>query len=295
MSNTGDSPNRSETVCAICREAARFYLMKDDFAFYRCSRCGFIFVHPAPSDTTQIYSEDYFSGATSGFGYVDYENDKVAMVPFFTAVLDTLENLSSRRGTLLDVGAATGFFMKLASGRGWQARGLEVSPYAVKTARASNLDISQGTLESVALPGNYFDAITMLDLLEHVSQPIEALRLSSGLLRRGGILFINTPDTASWWAKFFGRRWHAYCPPEHLSYFNSQNLCRLLINNSFEIVATGKIAKRFTPAYVFSMLGRWQALPFWQILSEKVEGSLLNRLSLPVNLRDNFFIAARKI
>lgn len=281
-------------ICPVCRAGADFYFKKNDYALFKCPDCGFVFVCPLPDNTARIYSEDYFNGATQGFGYANYGDDKVAMLPFFVKALETVESFIPKKGALLDVGAATGFFMRLAKNRGWEATGLELSPYAARQACRIGLDVREGTLESSLLPAGHFDAVTMIDLIEHVAHPNEVLTAARRILRPGGILFINTPDTASLWAKIFGAGWHAYCPPEHLSYFNRGNMTRLLKEHSFEIVSSGKIAKRFTPAYVFSMLGRWQNSPLWVRVGKAVNGSLLNRIPLPVNIRDNFFVVARR-
>ena len=114
-----------------------------------------------PDDTKSVYGSDYFIGARRGFGYVNYEDDKVAMRGFFERALDAVEGVVSARGTLLDVGAATGFFLKIARERGWRVAGLEVSSYAVSEARRSGLGVVEGTLESSPWQGPTFDAITL--------------------------------------------------------------------------------------------------------------------------------------
>ncbi len=241
-----------------------------------------------------MYGADYFAGAARGFGYVDYEADKVAMRPFFEAVLVGIERYLPRRGMLLDVGAATGFFLKLARERGWRISGVEISPHAASIAGRAGLPVAAGALETHPLPAASFDAVTLLDVVEHVSDPGAMIRRCLKLLRPGGILAINTPDTASVWARIFGSRWHAYCPPEHLSYFSVRNLGELLGSNSFEVLACAKIGKRFTPAYICSMLYRWQGLGVWKRLERLFLRPPFDRIAVPLNIRDNFFVIARK-
>mgnify|MGYP001583065759 FL=1 len=102
--------------CPICHvRQARFWFIKNDFHIWRCQECGFIFVHPHPEDTAHIYAgEDYFRGTNRGFGYIDYEADKIPLRPFSETLLDRIERLLPSRGELLDVGTASGFFLKLA-------------------------------------------------------------------------------------------------------------------------------------------------------------------------------------
>ena len=59
--------------------------------------------------------QDCFKGAQdSGFGYVDYDLDKLPMVPTFECYLDRLERAGAKKGAMLDIGAATGFFLDIA-------------------------------------------------------------------------------------------------------------------------------------------------------------------------------------
>ncbi|OHA08644.1 MAG: hypothetical protein A3A44_02555 [Candidatus Sungbacteria bacterium RIFCSPLOWO2_01_FULL_60_25] len=282
-------------TCPLSREhRAHFSFSKNHFDLYLCRECDFRFVYPMPDDTKSVYGSDYFIGARRGFGYVNYEDDKVAMRGFFERALDAVEGVVSARGTLLDVGAATGFFLKIARERGWRVAGLEVSSYAVSEARRSGLGVVEGTLESSPWQGPTFDAITLFDVIEHVPDPRRTLARAFAILRPGGAVAINTPDTGSFWGRAFGRHWHAYCPPEHLSYFNQRNIQTLARECGFETLSVTKIGKRFTPAYIFSMLRRWQGLRFWRWMERAVLRMPLHRLELPVNIRDNMFLVVRK-
>ncbi len=287
--------NTPKIECLLCRaREARFSFSKHGYRLYRCSECDFLFVHPMPDDASLIYDASYFEGARHGFGYVNYEEDKIAMRSFFEKVLDAIEGIATGRRTILDVGAATGFFLKIAEGRGWHISGLEVSPFAVAEARSSDLPVIEGTIESVSWEGPMFDVITMLDVIEHVCDPRLQLVRAWNLLNPGGIIGINTPDAGSMWAKVFRSRWHAISPPEHLVYFNRKNLEKLLQETGFEVLAAKKIGKSFTPAYIASMLFRWQGISIWRYLGDRIKDTKLNQLSLPVNIRDNVFMLARK-
>lgn len=283
--------------CPLCGTKAAAAFTKQGFDIWRCPQCDLRFVHPTPppEETARVYSAGYFSGAVGGFGYTNYDQDKLAMRRFFETVLDILGALGPRPGRLLDVGAATGFFLKLAQAHGWTAEGVEISSYAAGEAERSGLRVVRGTVESARFSAESFDAVTLLDVLEHVASPAAALKECRRILKPGGLILVNTPDTASWWARFFGQYWHAYCPPEHLSYFNPENLSRLFETSGFRVLRAGRISKRFTPAYVASMLYRWQGFKIWNWLSGRLEKSALNRIVLPLDIRDNFYLVARKL
>ena len=74
---------------------------------------NFLFVYPLPQ-SIDVYDEAYFLGAERGFGYVDYDVDKEPMVPTFLKYLELIKKSGHKKGKILDVGAATGFFLKIA-------------------------------------------------------------------------------------------------------------------------------------------------------------------------------------
>ena len=156
---------------------------KNGHPFHRCGECGLLFVWPLPDGNLEIYSEDYFAGARDGFGYVDYDRDKSAMEDTFESYLDLLAGRHPQLGDLLDVGAATGFFLDLARRRGWKTCGVEPSKYASLVASQKNLTVHCGVLEELNLPDASFDVVTMWDVIEHVNDPSESLKAACRLLR----------------------------------------------------------------------------------------------------------------
>lgn len=272
-----------ELVCCCCRETAfSRYFQKHSCDLYRCGACGLIMVWPVPRES-EIYCESYFKGGKDGFGYADYDEDKRAMEDTFVAFLERIEEYTPGRGKLLDVGAATGYFLDLARKRGWQPVGVELSPWAVSEAREKGLEVFAGELGDAPFAAGSFSAITLFDVIEHTGDPGRTLAAACALLKKNGTIAINTPDTSSITARLLGRRWHLFTPPEHLFYFNRRNLSLLLKDLGFEVLKIESIGKKFTLQYVAQFIG-------FNILS----GTRLGRLAVPINLRDNMFLIARK-
>ncbi|MGC9605508.1 MAG: class I SAM-dependent methyltransferase [Minisyncoccia bacterium] len=285
----------AKPACPICfLLGADLYTEKNGRLLYRCRGCRLIFMHPVPADVSEIYSEDYFGGARKGFGYVDYDADKIPMIPTFERYLGLIEDRRPGKGRLLDVGAATGFFMQIAEKRGWRTSGVEISPHATAVGVRKGLHIETGTLSALDLPKGSFDAITMFDVIEHFTDPLAEVAAAARLLKPGGLLVVNTPDAGSVWARLLGRRWHLLVPPEHIHYFTADNLGRVLRANGFSVDLRTKIGKRFTLPYVFKMLYSWQGWPLWRRIYESSKGSRIGSLSMPIDLRDNLFMIAVK-
>lgn len=234
-------------------------------------------------------------GATQGYGYVNYEEDKKATSRTLNIFLDKIEKFLPTKGRLLDIGAATGHFLQLAKNRGWQAEGVELSGYAVQKAREAGLEVTEGTIKDLILPIGEIDVITYLDVFEHILDPVSELDSVRKPLRKGGLLIINTPNSSSWFARLMGKSWHTFTPPEHLFIYNPKNLAILLKTFGFEIVEVCKIGKRFTLQYVFQFLANRYRLIIWQWLAKICKDSFVSKISLPINLRDNMFVIAKKL
>lgn len=285
----------ANTKCPVCAAAEpNFFAKKKGCDLYKCRQCDFIFVYPIPGNLTEIYTEDYFSGAKHGAGYIDYEKDKSAMSATTEIYLDEIEKLTPGRGKLLDVGAATGTFLEAALRRGWQVSGIELSDYAAEKARQKNLDVRTGSLEAITFAEASFDVVTMWDVLEHVPNPAVTLKLVNNLLKPGGVVALNTPNAGSFFAKLMGKRWHLIVPPEHLSYFNIGNLTRLLDKIGFGIRRVTCLGKKFTLQYILKMLATWHKFFVWRWLMGKIENKPLGRIAISINLRDNLFLIAEK-
>jgi SAM-dependent methyltransferase len=260
----------------------------------QCLYCGLIFVSPLPNETSHIYDKTYFTGGDGGYGYVNYDRDKEPMRMAFELYLEFMEKELGRKGKLLDVGAATGYFMNIAKRRGWEAEGVEISDHAASVGRSNGLIIHTGTLESINLPDDSFDAVTLFDVAEHLRDPKLTFLKVSKILKKGGIVVVTTPDSGSLIAKLLKQRWHLVIPPEHLVLFNRKNFGNLLGSIGFTPIIITTIGKHFTLPYIFQTLFHWQKLSVWNMLARWTNKGFFSKLRFPINLHDTFFMIAKK-
>ncbi len=281
-------------TCPLCSAPAPvFFMRKNNCTLYVCMSCKLWFVYPIPN-LSEVYSQDYFTGAHGGFGYADYDRDKKPMISTFERYLQRIEKYALGHGKLLDIGAATGFFLSIAKRFGFEPYGVELSDYAAEEGRKKGLSIITGTLADVP-PDPLFDVITILDVIEHVADPRDEILRAHALLKSGGIYAINTQDTGSLYARILKRRWHLIVPPEHLYYFSRANITLLLAQCGFEVLEISTIGKRFSLPYIFTTLYAWQKLSIWRWLAQLSERGWLAKIYLPINLGDNMFVIARKL
>jgi 2-polyprenyl-3-methyl-5-hydroxy-6-metoxy-1,4-benzoquinol methylase len=150
---------------------------------------------------------------------------------------------------LLDVGCSSGAFLGSAIQLGFLAQGVEPAPKAAQTAQASGLKVFQGLLHEAHFDAGQFDAITLLEVIEHLREPLPLLQESVRLLRPGGVMLIGTANTDSWQATAFGKNWD-YLQIErhggHVSFFNPRSLALLASTVGLQVAAVRTRGLRFS-------------------------------------------------
>jgi SAM-dependent methyltransferase len=131
-------------------------------------------------------------------------------------------------GRILDVGCATGDFLKVARGRGWQVLGADPS-VAREQVEAEGIALVGTTVHDAEVEPGSLDAVTFWDVLEHITDPVADLTRARRLLRPGGVLALTVPDSANLVARASGRRWFGYkTAGEHLQFFTATSLSMAL-------------------------------------------------------------------
>lgn len=230
-------------LCRACDGPTVPRFRKRGFSFVTCTDCGVISVADPLLEAVD-YDASYFS-QTSTNGYAAYVADRELIEANFSARLEWLQAYATG-GRLLDVGAAYGFFVHLAKRVGFAAQGLEPAADCADFARRElGAELQTGRIESVDLPDESFDVLTMFDVLEHFENPRVALQQASRLLRPGGVLVVETGDTEALLARLAGRRWYFFDPPQHLVFFSQANLTRLAREVGFgEPLGVGHIGRQ---------------------------------------------------
>lgn len=152
------------------------------------------------------------------------------------------------KGSVLDIGAGTGDFLKTTKAHGWESNGVEPSKGARKKASEKGISIAKNSAD---FPDEYFDAISMWHVLEHVSDLEVQLNELSRLLKKDGTLFIAVPNFKSYDAKHYKEFWAAYDVPRHLWHFSKKSISKLFQAFHFEVV---EIVPLKFDAYYVSLL-----------------------------------------
>jgi len=229
-------------VCDLCGadDPHPFFERTDRFTgksfwFVSCSSCGLIYLNPRP---TQTELPEYYPGDYEAYYLTDGKAQSLDEWHILRALrmqLDFVEKYALNRGKLLDVGCATGNFMKTAQDRGWQVTGVELIESAAQIARQHyGLDVKTGSVESTSLPETYFDLITLWDVLEHLPSPQEAMKRIHQLLKPGGLVIFSIPNLVSFDRYLFGENWIGWDAPRHFNMFTETTIKRLFDQTGFD-------------------------------------------------------------
>ena len=143
----------------------------------------------------------------------------------------------STPGRLLEIGCGTGTFLLAARDAGWQAFGVEPGLAAAAVASERGCDVVRGYFPD-DVPGDRspFDAIAILDVLEHFDDPIAFLRLIGKHLTKDGRLFIQVPNWDSLLVQLEGASSSVVCPG-HWTYFTPESLTDILARAGYRSLA----------------------------------------------------------
>jgi SAM-dependent methyltransferase len=244
-------PFRESSVVREGLSASAFRIADADFGrtlgLARCRACGFVQLKD-DVDVTPFYA---------AMDDPAYEATRPIRARQAIELLEGLP-LGVRGTRLLDVGAGSGVLVEQAALLGWEAEGVEPSAWLADRARQRGLPVHTGTLPHPGLTRPY-DVVTLVDVIEHVTDPRGLVEEARKLLRPGGLLLVVTPDVSSFAARALGPRWWHY-RIAHVGYFSPGTLNALLSISGFVLEGWTRPAWYFSVDYVRTLASR--LLPF---------------------------------
>ena len=235
---------------------SKYKIIKNSFGFYQ--------IKPTPTDEeiTKFYAEEFYNGDYKNFNDSSLKvqtNDEEfyhgRWNDIYNNILEIKKNLS-KNTSILDIGCGWGLALEFFKKKGMTCYGFDPSIEAVEYANKNKLNVKHAGIKNMdVFEGKKFNIITMLNVLEHLSDPILALKQIKKILNKNGILIIDVPndfnefqlignklhDLKNWWV----------APPNHLNYFSKDSLVKLLKSIGFKI----KICEASFPLEMFLLFG----------------------------------------
>jgi 2-polyprenyl-3-methyl-5-hydroxy-6-metoxy-1,4-benzoquinol methylase len=168
-------------------------------------------------------------------------------------------------GRVLDVGCGGGELLAHYATLGWQTFGIDPAEPAATAARRRGATVHEGTLLDQPWPVESFELITFAHSLEHIPEPLEALRAARARLAPGGLIAITLPNWRCWQRRLFWNRWFHLDLPRHLQHFSTNALTVTAQALDLEVVELGTDSTLISVAYSlhYVIAGRWT--PGWKL------------------------------
>jgi 2-polyprenyl-3-methyl-5-hydroxy-6-metoxy-1,4-benzoquinol methylase len=142
-----------------------------------------------PERLSQIYGDEYAAAEMTD----QYMLSEAARACFRTVLGGIGITHGTTRPRLLDIGTGLGALLEEAQKLGYEAEGVDLCEALVQRARARGLRVHCRQAEELDAESS-FDAVTMLDVIEHVAAPLKLLATARRLLKPGGRLVVYTPN-----------------------------------------------------------------------------------------------------
>lgn len=269
-------------VAAEQVSAADFQITSADYGvtadLFRCADCGFV----------QAGNIHNITGFYEQMDDVDYEQTRGPRLTQAEKLVVLLAKYKKAPARLLDIGAGSGILLEAAQAAGYGAQGVELSCQLQQKAVARGLAVTQGTLQM--LPDTQpYDAITLIDVIEHVEQPLQLLQQIHTRLADDGVFMTVTPDRQSLLARLLGWRWWHY-RYAHIGYFDKATLTLILQRAGFEVERFYRPTWYFPLEYLFA-----RVLVYMPRFMHRLRlPNFIGRIVIPLNLFDSWLVVCRK-
>ena len=278
---------RMHKACPICAGGDFRHLWQvNGYSVARCTGCSLVFVENivTPEELNAHYSIPDGSYGLDNTDCLNY---------YYEILRGLIESRCPQKGKILDIGCSAGWFLDVM--KGWECHGNEISTAYAKIAQERFGDrVVNSLFEDYPLRENYFDVITLQDVLDHLRDPIAMLEKCQAMLKPGGLIVIKVHNISCLYAKLTGPKFYAVQPPTHLFYYDKKTLALILAKTGFRLTDARFIPHLLRIWIVFHRLAATnQNSPFFRI-AQALKSTWLGQLKIKKNLHDIVTVMAVK-
>jgi 2-polyprenyl-3-methyl-5-hydroxy-6-metoxy-1,4-benzoquinol methylase len=235
--------NTKSATCIWCNNItsqlglySTYDLEGQSYDLLECSECGTVNLYPLPSTEylEKYYAEDYYGASDEKFQQGLIEN---ILDSFRKRKATKIARSIGSTGNVLDIGCGNGKFLAHLSSLGEiKTYGVEMPGNAAKRAsQISSIDLKIGSLQKSDFPENYFDAVTLIHVFEHLLNPKEIIQIIHKILKPHGYLYMAFPNIGSFQSKIFEGDWLHLDPPRHTFFMRPYEFESIMEDEGFTL------------------------------------------------------------
>lgn len=245
------------SCCPLCSHTGRRIMDFPDeicderFALHTCSRCEVVYTHPFPKEEllNKIYSGEYWTreSTVEKKGRLARNIQALSNSRLALTIRPLLKRLPPGK-SILEVGCGSGQLAVLLKNYGYEIEVTDISNSILQEVSSRhNIHGYCGDLVDIEFNRKY-DAIIFNNVLEHLPNPAQDLKIASRLLTQRGIIFIEVPNIDSFQFKIFKASWFHLMIPQHLYHFAPNSLDTVLQRYDFRKIWLSTFSPRTSAA-----------------------------------------------
>ncbi|MBT3175222.1 MAG: class I SAM-dependent methyltransferase [Lentimicrobiaceae bacterium] len=235
-------------TCGIQAKKQLIYKKDDGVGFYQCLSCNIEFASPRliESELLKLYEGDDWKDLSkyNNWTYENWKNNKENHYYLVQENIKLIKKYLDKKSSVLDVGCDIGLTVKSLEENGYYSEGIEISSIGSKIAKEkTGINVHNIQLE------NYhsdikFDGLLLLDVLEHLYNPIKVLKHCASHMRKDGYIFIHVPHHGGLSARFkrflhkrnLKKGYKHFGFPAHIYNFDKKSLKVILEKSGFKTI-----------------------------------------------------------
>lgn len=232
--------------CRICRGPSRVFSTLPKRSLYNkpvrepkpgavadmrlgfCDSCRHISAHLQSDFPLEHLKEEVYGELYANFVPTELSPNQTAFTNF---VADWLARRLPSRQRVLEIGCHDGYYLNRLKSAGHQCVGVEPSPFADYATKMYGLEVRKEFFDASMFGDASFDVIVLRHVLEHVDHPAKLLGDALRVLKPGGFLYVEVPN--SLWS--LQERYYPEFHVDHLSYFTPQSMQTMLQGHGLDV------------------------------------------------------------